>query len=180
MKLRYISILAIASIFTVAIAVRAYTQRSTNPQGPISNPVGAAQKPQAERYASGTKHPPVYSSNRLAIKGADPVAYFTESKAVIGSPEFKHEWNGAIWHFASAANRDKFAANPNQYAPEYGGYCAFALSRNYLASVEPEVWTIYEGKLYLNYSMEVQARWSRDIPGNIAKGDGNWPAILNR
>ena len=174
MKLRYISLFAIASIFTVGIAAQSYTQSSPGAQEPISNHAPV------DRYASATKHPAVYSANNLAIEGSDPVAYFTQSRAVIGSAQFKHEWNGATWHFASAANRDKFAANPSQYAPQYGGYCAFAVSRDYLAPIDPEAWKIHEGKLYLNYSKGVQAQWSRDITGNIAKGDRHWPAILNR
>ena len=122
---------------------------------------------------------PVYKSLfGKAIQGYDPVAYFAEGSAVEGSSEFKTDWNGATWHFASAENRDKFAANPEQFAPQYGGYCAWAVSQGYTAKIDPEAWSIHEGKLYLNYSKGVRQQWSKDIPGNIVKGDKNWPGLL--
>jgi YHS domain-containing protein len=112
-----------------------------------------------------------------AIDGYDPVAYFNEGRPVEGKSEFAHGWMGATWYFASADNRDLFAADPDQYAPQYGGYCAWAVSQGYTAKIDPEAWKIVDDKLYLNYSKEVQAQWSQDIPGNIAKGDANWPKI---
>lgn len=119
------------------------------------------------------------SFSGLAIRGADPVAYFTESQPVKGNTEFEHEWNGATWRFSSQENLDLFAANPEQYAPQYGGYCAKAVSEGNLASIDPESWKIVDEKLYLNYSPEVQRQWTQDIPGNIALGDGNWTEVLN-
>lgn len=98
----------------------------------------------------------------------------------MGKDEYTVEWNGTTWKFASAANRDKFTANPEQYAPQYGGYCAKAMSEGNLAPVDPDAWKIYEGKLYLNFNKDVQAQWVRDIPGNIAKANRHWPGILNR
>jgi hypothetical protein len=79
---------------------------------------------------------------------------------------------------ASAANRDAFKADPAKYAPQYGGYCAWAVSRGYTAGIDPEAWKIVNDRLYLNYSTAVQAKWSEDIPGNIAKAGENWPKIL--
>ena len=114
----------------------------------------------------------------MAIEGTDPVAYFTEGKAVEGSSQFTHAWKGATWRFKDAANRDAFAANPEKYAPQFGGYCAWAVSQGYTAGIDPEAWTIHQGKLYLNYSKSVQEQWSEDIPGNIAKGRANWPKVL--
>lgn len=114
-----------------------------------------------------------------AIDGTDPVAYFTMGKPVEGSSDFAHDWNGATFHFASAENRDVFAANPEKYAPQYGGYCAWAVSQGYTAATDPEAWRIVDGKLYLNYNKSVQSTWEQDIPGNIAAGDGNWPKVLN-
>ncbi|MEL7314135.1 MAG: YHS domain-containing (seleno)protein, partial [Cyanobacteria bacterium J06559_3] len=113
----------------------------------------------------------VYVEDGVAIQGADPVAYFTEDGYVQGSDEFTHEWNGATWHFASAENRDAFAGEPEAYAPEYGGFCAWAVSQGNTAPIDPTAWKIVDGKLYLNYDDSVQARWSEDIPGNIAKAD---------
>ena len=114
----------------------------------------------------------------VAIDGWDPVAYFTDGKPVEGSREFVHEWNGATWRFASAAHRDLFAQAPEKYAPQYGGYCAWAVSQGYTADIDPEAWKIQDGRLYLNYSLDVQKKWAADIPENVAKGDANWPKLL--
>jgi YHS domain-containing protein len=113
-----------------------------------------------------------------AIRGYDPVAYFIEGKPVEGKSEHLFEWRDSKWYFASKENLERFAGNPEQYAPQYGGYCAWAVSQGYTASIDPEAWTIHDGKLYLNYSKDVQAKWSQDIPGNISKGDSNWPGLL--
>ena len=121
---------------------------------------------------------PVFSDGGLAIRGADPVAYFTEGGPVAGDPAHSLMWEGTIWQFASAENMATFEMNPTAYAPQFGGYCAFAMSRGYIASTVPEAWTIHEGKLYLNYSLSVRDLWSTDIPGNIAAANGHWPGIL--
>lgn len=113
-----------------------------------------------------------------AIKGYDAVAYFTDNKPVKGNSKFSLEWNGAEWHFASAEHRDAFKAEPEKYAPQFGGYCAWAVSQGYTAGVDPEAWRIIGGKLYLNYSKDVQANWEKDAAGNIARGEVNWPKIL--
>jgi hypothetical protein len=116
----------------------------------------------------------------IAIKGYDPVAYFKEGKPVKGSNQYELNWRDARWRFASAEHRDLFKANPDNYAPRYGGYCAWAVSQGYTASVDPEnAWTIFEGKLYLNYNVDVKKTWQMDIPGNIKKADANWPGVLN-
>jgi len=114
----------------------------------------------------------------VAIKGYDPVAYFIASKPIKGSSDFAYDWNGAEWRFESAANRDLFKADPVKYAPQYGGYCAWAVSRGYTAGIDPDAWKIVNHRLYLNYSTKVQAQWSADIPGNIAKAEENWPKLL--
>lgn len=123
--------------------------------------------------------PAVFEADGVAIRGADPVAYFTQGEYIPGDAAFRYEWSGSIWYFASDEHRALFAANPNAYAPEYGGFCAWAVSQGYTASIDPTAWKIVDGKLYLNYSQGVQTRWSRDIPGNIAKGDANWPGVLS-
>lgn len=114
----------------------------------------------------------------LALGGYDVVAYFTEGKAVAGQPAHEAHWNGARWRFASAAHRDRFREAPERFAPRYGGYCTYAVSRGYTAPVAPEAWRIVDGALYLNYSKDVQQLWERDIPGNIRKADTNWPGVL--
>jgi len=122
--------------------------------------------------------PPVYAEDGVAIDGSDTVAYFAGDGPVAGDPAITHDWNGAVWQFASAANRDRFAANPEQYAPAFGGWCAYAVSKGYTAATVPHAWTLLDGGLYLNFSRSVQFLWRRDIPGNIAKGNANWPGVL--
>ena len=109
--------------------------------------------------------------------GYDAVSYFTGTP-VEGSKEFSTNWKGAEWRFANAANRDAFTASPEKYAPQYGGYCAFALSKGALAKGDPKAWTVNDGKLYLNYSEAVRENWRSDIPGNVAAANGNWPKAL--
>lgn len=122
---------------------------------------------------------PVFSNLfGIAIRGYDPVAYFTEMKPVKGSKDFETEWNGATWRFANEEHLNKFQSDPEKYAPQYGGYCAWAVSNNYTASTQPEAWTIFEEKLYLNYSLNVRSQWEQDIPGNVERGDANWPSVL--
>lgn len=119
----------------------------------------------------------IYAESGIAIDGYDPVAYFTDGQPVAGDQSVSADWNGATWRFASTANRDMFLANPAKYAPQYGGYCAWAVSQGYTAPTVPDAWKIVDGKLYLNYSKSVQARWNKDVPGHIAAGDANWPGI---
>jgi len=122
---------------------------------------------------------PVYSSWRgLAIRGTDPVTYFTEHRPMAGSSEHTAEWKGATWRFVSAENRRRFLADPEAYAPQYGGYCAWAVSQGKSASSDPEAWDIVGGKLYLNYSKDIQKTWRQDVPGNIRRADENWPRVL--
>ncbi len=111
--------------------------------------------------------------------GYDVVAYFTDGKPVEGKPEFATEWKGASWQFASADNLAKFQANPEAYAPQYGGYCAYGVAQGGLVKGEPDLWKIVDGKLYLNYSKGVQATWEKDIPGYIETANKKWPTILN-
>ncbi|GAB2659826.1 YHS domain-containing (seleno)protein [Vibrio panuliri] len=124
---------------------------------------------------------PVYSDFfGKAIRGYDPVAYFTQSKAVKGDSDFTYRWNEGVWYFSSQANLDKFKAEPSQYAPQYGGYCAWAVSKGYTAKIDPNAWHIYQGKLYLNYSKSVQSTWMEDVSGNVMKADANWPQLLDK
>ncbi|TVZ41518.1 hypothetical protein P886_0864 [Alteromonadaceae bacterium 2753L.S.0a.02] len=126
--------------------------------------------------------PPIYSHpTKGAVKGADVVAYFSLNpgdKAVMGSDEFTYKWNGALWKFSSAENRDKFIAKPEKYAPQYGGYCAFSVAHGFTTSIRPDSWKIVDGKLYLNYSRISFFRWNRDMENKIKEADDNWPAVL--
>jgi hypothetical protein len=128
--------------------------------------------------AAAQGKPEVFSDRGAAIRGYDPVAYFSDAKPVKGSEQFTHQWKGASWRFASAANRERFAAVPEKYAPQYGGYCAYAVAHGYTASIDPDAWSVVDGKLYLNYSPSVRAQWRKDVPGFIRKADANWPGVL--
>jgi YHS domain-containing protein len=115
-----------------------------------------------------------------AIKGYDAVAYHTEKKPVKGSDKFVTEWKGAKWQFASEANLKLFQAAPERYAPQYGGYCAYAVGNNYTAGIDPQAFTLIGDKLYLNYSLDIQKQWEANRDGFIASGDRNWPGLLKK
>lgn len=128
--------------------------------------------------AQGPPKTPVnVDASGVALHGYDAVAYFTDGKAVPGQPAFEHTWGGATWRFATAANRDTFTKAPESYAPQFGGYCAWAVSRNYTADIDPKAFAVVNGKLYVNYSSLVQARWRLSRDANIAEGDKNWPGL---
>ncbi|GAB4218485.1 MAG: hypothetical protein OHK0012_27770 [Synechococcales cyanobacterium] len=114
----------------------------------------------------------------VAINGTDVVAYFRQGRPTPGIPEFAYEWQGSRWLFASAENRDLFIGDPLRFAPQFGGYCAYAVSQGYTAPIDPNAWSIVDGKLYLNLSPQVQRIWDRDRPGFIASANRNWGGIL--
>lgn len=128
------------------------------------------------------KENPIYTGlfSRVALGGYDAVAYFTEAKPVKGDSRFQAEHGGAAWHFASAAHRERFLADPARYAPQYGGYCAWAVAVGKTASGDPRFWKIVGDKLYLNYDADIQKTWEADIGGYIKRADANWPAVLGR
>jgi len=123
---------------------------------------------------------PVYTGwfSNAAVDGYDVVAYFDQGRPVKGKDEFSTKWKGAEWHFASAEHLEAFKANPEKYAPQYGGYCAWAVAHDDTASAEPDLWTIVDGKLYLNYNKDIQDKWQADKEELIKEADRNWPGIL--
>jgi YHS domain-containing protein len=119
-----------------------------------------------------------FNSNRgVALDGYDVVAYFVDGRPMKGNPAFNHAWQGTTWRFVSAANRDAFAAEPERYAPQFGGYCAYGVSRGYAVDIDPAAWSIVEGRLYLNYSKSVQRTWEGDRETYIRRAEAQWPAI---
>lgn len=122
--------------------------------------------------------PEIYADADGAIRGYDPVAYFTAGKPIKGNKTFQHQWRGATWSFASAENRDLFAVDPERYAPQFGGYCAFGVANGYTPAIDPNAWAIVDGKLYLNLNADVQQRWNKDTPAWITKAQANWPKVL--
>ena len=119
----------------------------------------------------------VNTEQGLAIKGYDPVSYFTTGRPIPGSAQFSTTYKGATYRFASAENRDRFIAAPENFVPQYGGYCAYTMSLNKIADIDPDQWAIVNNKLYLNNGFLAQSLWSFDKSGNIEKGDRNWPSF---
>ncbi|WOD41606.1 YHS domain-containing (seleno)protein [Nodosilinea sp. E11] len=203
MRIQYLGAVAIASLLTLgavacsttAVTPEANSQAVVDPCAAANPCAGAdpcaaanpcagadpcaAANPCAAAADGTATQPEVYSYDGLAIRGADPVAYFTEGKAVKGSADYETTWSGATWRFSNAENLAAFTADPEAYAPQYGGYCAKAVSGGSLASIDPEAWSIVDGRLYLNYSAGVQKQWQGDIAGNITKANQNWPAALS-
>jgi YHS domain-containing protein len=123
--------------------------------------------------------PPTFATGDGAIRGYDPVAYFIMGEPTPGKSKYSTKWQGAIYRFASADNLALFKSDPERYAPQYGGYCAYAMSKGAIAKTDPGAWSLVNGKLYLNFSLAVQKRWQKDIPGHIRAANNNWPQALN-
>jgi YHS domain-containing protein len=119
----------------------------------------------------------VYQKDGIAIGGYDPVSYHTTRKASKGDSQYAYQWNSGSWHFSSQSNMELFAANPEKYAPRYGGFCAYAASKGALAPTDPQAWTVKDNRLYLNYSTAVRSKWREDIDDNIALANKNWPDL---
>ncbi|MGB1321137.1 MAG: YHS domain-containing (seleno)protein [Vibrio gallaecicus] len=128
-------------------------------------------------FAADEIYTGIFSSK--ALDGYDTVAYFTEKQPVKGSSKFQTEYKGADWYFSSKENLDLFVNNPERYAPQYGGYCAWAVSaKNDFASGDPQYWAVVDDKLYLNYDQEIKERWDNDREGHINQADINWPKLI--
>lgn len=116
----------------------------------------------------------------LAAHGYDVVAYFTDSRPVLGNPKFSAIHEGATYRFASTKSQKAFEADPARYTPQYGGFCAFGVSVGAKFDGNPNNWKIVGGKLYLNLNDEIQQKWLADVVGNIANADSSWPGIRNK
>lgn len=122
---------------------------------------------------------PVYTSWRdnVAAGGYDVVSFFS-GKPQEGKVEFSTLYEGADWYFSNQSNKDLFLTNPEQFAPQYGGYCAWAIASGKFAKGNPKYWHVEDGRLYFNYNKRIQSRWEKDIPGFIKSADEKWPALL--
>lgn len=116
----------------------------------------------------------------LAVRGYDAVAFFVEEGAVRGNPVFEFTWNGAKWLFATSENLEKFKADPTAYAPQFGGYCSYAVSHGYTADGDPQAWKIVNGKLYLNYNQEAKESWEKEQDKFIKDGEKNWTEFQSK
>lgn len=121
-----------------------------------------------------------YEHNGIAIRGYDTVAYFTQSKPVKGKDDYSTEWSDATWKFSSQEHLDLFVADPEAYAPQYGGYCAYGVAQESLVKIEPEQWTILDGKLYLNYNEKLNNKWKKDTAGYIKTADALFEKLLKQ
>jgi len=122
---------------------------------------------------------PVYTAwrNNIAAGGYDTVSFFS-GKPQEGKAEFQTEYKGAVWHFSNETNLTLFKANPEAFAPQYGGYCAWAVANGKLAKGSPKYWHVRDGRLFLNFNARVQKNWNRDREGFIQKADKKWSTIL--
>ncbi len=125
------------------------------------------------------KHSICTNTAGLAINGFDPVSYFTDGKPALGKKDYTYEWMNAKWQFASEDHLNKFKEDPAKYAPQFGGFCAYAVSKNTTAPGNPTAWQIKDGKLYLNVSGDVQKLFNKDIEANIKKAEKNWQSMMS-
>jgi YHS domain-containing protein len=116
----------------------------------------------------------------LAIQGYDPVAYFTDSKALLGDSKITSSYHGAIYRFASMDHKTMFDADPAKYEPQFGGYCAYGTSKNKLVPITPEAFNIVDGRLLLQYDLGVREKFNKDVSGNLRKADSNWPGLVEK
>ena len=130
--------------------------------------------------AQKTKRLVNVDENGTGLQGHDPVAYFTENKPVKGDPKFSSVHNGARYWFASAENKAAFDADPAKYEPQFGGYCAYGMSRGYAAPIKPEAFQIVDGRLLLQYNLDVRDKFNEDTRGNLKKADENWPKVVEK
>lgn len=128
--------------------------------------------------AQAAKEAKIFTTKEGAIKGFDPVAYFISNQPIKGIKTISYIWHGATWYFATEANKKLFTDNPDKYAPQYGGYCAYGWAQGYAVKIEPDAWAIEGGKLYLNYSKGVQKDWDKDRAGYIQKADSNFASKI--
>lgn len=137
---------------------------------------------QAATPPINTLKPGLFSASPtgVAILGYDTVAYFTDNKPVPGKDSYAYSWMGATWKFSSQKNLDLFKAMPEKYAPQYGGYCAYGVTRDYLVKIDPAAFAVIDGKLYLNYDADVQKKWAADPQGYIKSADAKFQGLLKK
>ncbi|NVO54545.1 YHS domain protein [Rhodobacteraceae bacterium B1Z28] len=128
--------------------------------------------------ASAQDMPVFYATDGAAMAGYDPVSYFEGTVPTQGQPEIAVMWKGVEWYFASQKNRELFESNPRAFAPQFGGYCSYAMAYGVLKSTDPSAWQVVEGRLYLTHSPEVEQIWRQDQVGYIAMAEENWPVVL--
>ena len=121
---------------------------------------------------------PFHTRSGRALEGYDAVSYFTQARAERGSPSYAARWGGVEWLFSSAKNRETFLVDPERYAPQFGGYCAYGVAQGYTVRGDPEQWNVYRGKLYVNYNAGVKKQWEARKDSYITQARGRWPSVL--
>ncbi|MCG8571036.1 MAG: YHS domain protein [Spirochaetes bacterium] len=121
--------------------------------------------------------PYYYQEKGIVIAGYDTVAFFTQNRAIKGSSQHQVTWDNGVWYFSSEQNKELFLASPADYVPQYGGYCAWAMSKGNFSKVDPVYWKIHENKLYLNYNKNITQKWLKNIPGFIENADMHWKKL---
>jgi len=142
------------------LAVQAFAQSTTAPSA-------------TKRYVNLDWH-------GVALHGYDPVAYFTQGKPVKGDKKFSSDYRGAIYRFASADDKAMFDTEPTKYEPQFGGFCAYAVSQDRTADIQPDCWSIVDGRLLVQNSPKAVELWNKDVAGHIKSADQNWPAIADK
>lgn len=130
-------------------------------------------------YAQSPKNINVSQENAV-IQGYDAVAYFENSSAIKGNKDIQVKYNDAIYYFSSENNKAKFLKNPSQYEPQFGGFCAYGMSEGYKAPIDPKAFSIVDGKLFLNYNLDVKKDWTKKQAERIAKANKNWQKIISK
>jgi YHS domain-containing protein len=120
--------------------------------------------------------PSTATEQALGIKGYDPVAYFTEKRATLGDPQYQHEWDGALYRFASARHLEMFKADPDRYLPQYNNWCAASVAKGVKVEGNPEYWTVVDGRLYL-FGAAIGPGLMAADPAMTRRADGNWPKV---
>lgn len=130
-------------------------------------------------FTAGAQQSEIFAPQGKAIRGYDPVAFFKVGQAVAGADSLAYTWKGVQWNFSSQNNLDSFKLHPEQYAPQFGGYCAYGMAQGHKAPTEVNTWTIENGRLYFNYNSKVKTLWDKDRAAMIEKAINNWPGIKN-
>lgn len=159
-----------AGLSVAALASRPAPAKSASTRTALASPAANKTTP-VNTLASG---------EGVAIRGYDPVAYFREGAPRLGLAEHALIRDEAVWRFASAQNKAMFRDDPQRYLPAYGGFCAYGTSRGYLVKIEPEAWTIVDGRLFLNYDLDTRSTWLPDRTAYIARADRLWPRLSGR
>lgn len=119
----------------------------------------------------------IFTTKEGAVGGYDVVAYFKDGKPVKGDNKISFEWSGAKWYFSSPSNRDEFKKSPEKFAPQFGGYCAYGVAHDHKSPTQPDAWTIVDGKLYLNYNLDVRKLWNEKQSEFIKTANEKWPTV---